>query len=150
MIQVEDSYYNIVGYPPLGWSHQVPMDYIEPKFTWSTNMATPSGHPSTITPDDNPQSPYIIPSYEDSIWSKPPLPITAHIQPVPPTSTEDTTTEPSDETLHRNSIEPLSICNLNLVHNDAINLPPVSPSSTPSPCKNRTQFESLNLHSISR
>ena len=67
-------------------------------------MATHSGCPSTITPDNNPQPPHIIPSYKDSICYEPPLPITTDIQPVPPPPTEDPTTEPSGETLHKNSV----------------------------------------------
>ena len=45
-------------------------------------------------------------------------------------------------------VEPLSIRTLNLVHKDATNLPPIPPSSTPAPCKYRTQFKSLNIHRI--
>ena len=129
-------------------SHQGPNDYIEPKSTWSINMATPSGRPSMITPSDNPQSPHIIPSDYDSICYEHTLPITTDIQPVHPPTTKYPTTETSDETLHKNSVEPLFVRTLNLVKKDATNIPPVPPSSTPAPCKNRTKFESLNLHRI--
>ena len=104
------------------------------------------GH--TITPANNPQSPHIIPLGEDSILSETPLPITTDIQYLPLTPTKDTTTEPSYENLNKNSVEPLSIHTLNLVHKDAKNLLPVPPSTTPAPSKNRTQFESLNLQRI--
>ena len=57
-------------------------------------------------------------------------------------------TEPSDATLHKNYIESISVCTLNLVHRYATNLPHIPLSSTPAPCENRTQFESLNLHRI--
>ena len=56
--------------------------------------------------------------------------------------------EPRDAILHKNSVEPLYIRTLNLVHKDANNIPPTPPSSTPAPCENRTQFNSLNLHRI--
>ena len=56
--------------------------------------------------------------------------------------------EPRNALLHKNSVEPLSLRTLNLVHKDAYNLPPTPPSPTPAPCENRTQFESLNLHRI--
>ena len=55
ILQVEDSYDNIVSYCPLGTSHQGPIDYIEPRSTSSTAMATPSNRPSTITPEPTPQ-----------------------------------------------------------------------------------------------
>ena len=145
---VEDSDDNISNYHPLYLLHQVPMDYIEPKSTWSTNMATPSGRSSTITPADKSQSPYMIPSSEGYICSEPPLPITTYIQPAPLPPTEDPTTEASYETLHKNFLETLSIRNINQSQKYATNLPTVPPSSTPAPCKNRTQFESLNIHRI--
>ena len=125
---MEESYDSIFSYLPLGRSHQGPIEYIEPKYTWSKNMATTSGLPSTVTPSDNPQSPHIIPSDEYSICSEPPPHITTEITPVPLPPTEDPTTEPSDEILQKNSIEPLSICTLNIVHKDATNIPPVPPS----------------------
>ena len=37
---------------------------------------------------------------------------------------------------------------LSTVHIDASNLPPITTSFTPAPCKNRTQFDSLDLHRI--
>ena len=79
-------------------------------------MSTSSGHPPTITPADKPQTPHIVPSDDNYIYSEPPLPITTDIQTVPLPPTKDLTTEPSDETLHNNSVEPLSIRTLNIVH----------------------------------
>ena len=58
-------------------------------------MATPSGCPSTITPVDNPQYPHIIPSDEDSIFSKLNIPITTEINYVFLPPTKDPTIEPS-------------------------------------------------------
>ena len=60
VLQMEDSYDNIVSYHPLGTSYQVPIDYIEPQSTISTAMSTPSGRLSTINPEPTPQSPQII------------------------------------------------------------------------------------------
>ena len=69
ILQVEDSYDNIVSYRSLSASYKGPIDYIEPKTKSSNNMATPSGQTSTITPEPKPQSPHIIPSYDESISS---------------------------------------------------------------------------------
>ena len=107
----------------MGRSHQGPIDYIELESTWSTNMATPSGRPSTITSSDNLQSPHFIPSDKDYICYEPPLPMTTDIQHVPLPPTEDTATEPSDETLHKNYVKPLSISTINIVQKYATNLP---------------------------
>ena len=87
---------NFFSYRTISQSHQVPIDYIEPKSTWSTNMDTPSGRPSTITPADNPQYPHIITLYEDSICSESPIHITTDTQHLPPPPTKGPTTEPSD------------------------------------------------------
>ena len=57
----------IVSYHPLVRSHQVPIDYIDPKSTWSTDIATPYVRPSMVNPTGKPQYPHIIPSDEDSI-----------------------------------------------------------------------------------
>ena len=111
-------------------------------------MATPSGHPSMVTPPYNLPLPHIITSYGYSISYEPPLIFTNDVQPLHPPPTEDPTTEPSGETLYKNSVEPLSICTLHLVYKNDTNLPLVPPSSTPAPFNNRTQFESLNLHRI--
>ena len=121
---------------------------MEPISTSSTAMATPSGHPSTITPEPKPQSPHIISSDEDSISSQAPLSPSIYIDCIPQPSTKFTPTEPSNATLHKNYIKPLSIHTLNIVHINVTNLPPIPPSSTPAPCNNWTQFESLNLHHI--
>ena len=88
-------------------------------------MSTPYGQPSTTNPADKPQSPHIIPPDEYSIYSEPSLPIIACIQSLPLLPTKDPTTEPSDETIHKNYVEPLSICTLNLVQKYSTNLPPV-------------------------
>ena len=111
-------------------------------------MATTSGRPYTITPESKPQSPHIIPSDDESISSQTSLlpSLNSDNQPQPPIKIKSS--EPSDAILHKNSVEPLSIRTLNLVHKDANNLPPIPPSSTPAPCENRTQFDSLNLHRI--
>ena len=93
---MEDSYDIIVIYHPLGQSHQVPIDYIGPKSTWSTNIATPYGRPSTITPANNHQYPNLIPSDEDSLCTEPPLPIVTYIKTVTTPPTKDSNTEPSD------------------------------------------------------
>ena len=104
ILQVEDSYDNIFSYQPLGTSHQGPIDYIEPRSIRSTAMDTPSGRPSTITPDPTTQSPHIIPSDEDSISHKPPLPPSIDTHCLPYTSTNVPPTEPSNGNLHKNSI----------------------------------------------
>ena len=148
ILQVEYSYDNIVRYWPLGTSHQGPIDYIEHISTSSTAMNTPSSRPSTITPDPTPQSPHIITPYEEFISSQPPLPNFIDIDCLPHPLTNVPLTEPRDATLHKNSIEPLSIRTLNMVHRDATNLPFIPPSSTPAPCENLTKFESLNHHRI--
>ena len=96
-------------------------------------MDTPYVRPSTITTSHNPQFSHIIPLDEDYICSKPPINITTDIQYLPPSPTKYPTTEPSNETQHKKSVEPLSIRTLNLVHKDATNLPPVTPSLTPAP-----------------
>ena len=148
IIQVEDSYDNIFSYRSLGASYQCPIKYTEPKSTSSKATDTPSGRPSIINPEPTPQSPHIIPSYEDSISSQASLPPSIYIGCLPQPSTKIKPTEPSDATLHKNSVEPLSISTLNLVHRDAINLLHIPPSSATSPCENKTQFESLNINRI--
>ena len=135
-------------YRPLGQSHQLPIESIETKSICSANMATPSGCPYMVTTIDNLQSPHIIPSDEDSIWSEAPLLITIDIQPLSPPQNYDPSNEPNDETLHKNSVETLSIHTLNLVHSDATNLLPVPPPPSSAPYKNRTHLELLNLHRI--
>ena len=114
----------------------------------STAISTLSVRPSTITTAQTPQSPHIIPSYEESIYYQPPLPPSIDINCLPQPSTKVPYTEPSDATLHKNSIEPRSIRTLNLVHREYTNLPPIPPPLTAEPCENRTQFKSLNLHRI--
>ena len=93
---MEYSYDNIVSYHTLGRSHQVPIGYINYKYKWYTNMATPFGRTSTITPADNHQSPNNIPSDEDSLCTEPPLPIVTYIKTVTTPPTKDSNTEPSD------------------------------------------------------
>ena len=111
-------------------------------------MDTPSGRPSTVTPEPKPLSTHTIPSDEDSISSQAPLPPSIEIDCLPHPSTKVKPTEPSDAKLQKNSIKPLSIRTLNMVHRDATNLLPIPPSLTPAPCDNLTQFESLDLHRI--
>ena len=101
-----------------------------------------------ITPTHTPRSPHIIPSDEESLSSKHPLPPSIDINCLPQPPTNAPPTEPRNETPHKNSVEPLSTCTINLVHKDATTLPPIPPSSTPEPFENRTQFKSLNLRRI--
>ena len=111
-------------------------------------MPTPSGRQSTITTEPKPQSPPIIPSDEESISSQSTLPPSIDIYSIPQPLNKFPPTEPSDATLHKNSIKTLSICTLDLIYIGATSLPPIPPSLTPSPCENWTQFESLNIHRI--
>ena len=148
ILQVEDSYYNIVSYRPLVTSHQVPIDYMEPISTRSTTMATPSGLPSMIYPAEIPQTPHNIPSYENSLSFQHPLPPYKYINCLPQPPTKVPPTETRNANLHKNSLETLSVRTLNLVHKDATNLPTIPPSSTSAPCDNCTQFKSLNIHLI--
>ena len=146
IIQLDYSWDNIVRYPPLGTSHQGPIDYIEPIATTSTSMDTPSGCSSLITSDPTPQSPHIIPSDEESVFFQPHPPPSIDIAYLPQPPTKVPPTEPRNATMHKNSIEPLSSCTPNLVHKDTTNIPHIPPSLAPAPFKNQTQFKSLNLH----
>ena len=112
------------------------------------STTTPSGRPSTITPELTHQSPHIIPSDDESITYQTSLSASLKSDNKPQSLINIKANEPSDALLHKNSVEPLSLRTLNLVHKDASNLPHIPPSSTPAPCENRTQFESLNLHRI--
>ena len=76
------------------------------------------------------------------------LPPSIYIKCLPQPPTKVPPTEPSNETLHKNSVEPISIRTLNMVHKGATNIPPVPHLSKPAPCKNSTQFKSLNIHII--
>ena len=80
-----------------------------------------------------PQSLQIIPSDEESISDQAPLPPSIDIDCLPQPSTKFTPTDPSGTTLHKNSIKPISIRTLNLVHTDATNIPPIPPSLTLAP-----------------
>ena len=51
ILQVEDSYENLVSYQSLSASYKGPINYMEPKAPSSKTMATPSGRPYTITPE---------------------------------------------------------------------------------------------------
>ena len=148
ILQVEDSYDNIVSYRSIGASYKVPINYIEPKSTSSDTMATHSVRPYTSTPEPKPQSLHIIPSDEESISSYSSRLPSLNIYNQPQPSINIKSSEPSNEILHKNSVEPLSVRTLNLVHGYAKNLPPIPPSLTSAPCENRTQFESLNIHRI--
>ena len=94
----------IVSYRPLGTSHQGPIDYIEPRYTSFTAMATLYGRPYMITPEPTPQSPHIIPSDKESISYKPPIPPSIDIDCIPQPSTRVPPNKPINATLHKNSI----------------------------------------------
>ena len=111
-------------------------------------MATPSGRPSTITPEPTPQSHHIILSNEESISSQASLTRSINIYGLPQYLTKITPTDPRNATLHKKSVKPLSIHTLNLFHRDSSNLCPIPTSSKAETCENLTQFESLNLHRI--
>ena len=95
-------------------------------------MATPSGRPPTITPEPKPQSPHIIPSYDESISSQTSILPSLNSDNQPQPLIEIKSSEPSDAILHKKSVEPLSIRALNLVHKDANHLPPIPPLLTPA------------------
>ena len=132
----------------MGPWYEAPIDCIEPKCTSSKAMTTPYGRPSTIALEPTPHSSHIIPSNEESISCQASLPPSIDIDCLPQYLTKITSTDPSDATVRKNSVEPLSISTINVVHRCARNLPPILPSSTPAPCDYWTQFESLNLHHI--
>ena len=111
-------------------------------------MATPSGLPSTITPEPKPQSPHIIPSDDESISPQNSLLTSLNSNNHPQTLIKIKASDRSNAILHKNLVEPLSIRTLNLVHKYANNIFPIPPSWTPAPCENKTQFESLNIHCI--
>ena len=90
-------------------------------------MATPSGRPYIINPEPKPQSPHIIPSDYESISSQTYLLPSLNSDNQPQNLIEIKASEPSDAIIHNNSVEPLSIRTLNLVHKDANNLPPIPP-----------------------
>ena len=101
-------------------------------------MTTPSGKPSTITTKLTHQSPHVIPSDDEFITSQTSLPSSLQSDNQPQYLINIKASEPRDALLHKNSVEPLSLRTLNIVHKDASNLPPIPPSSTPAPCDNRT------------
>ena len=101
-------------------------------------METTSGRPFTITPEPKHQSPHIVPSDDESITSQTSLLPSLHSDNQPQPLINIKSSEPSDALLHKNLVEPLSILTLNIVHKDASKLPPIPPSSTPTPCENRT------------
>ena len=88
ILQLEYSHDDIVSYRPMVQSHQGPIDYIDPKSTWSINRSTPYGCPSMVTNPYKLPPPHIITPYEDAISSESPLPITTDVQPLPPPPTE--------------------------------------------------------------
>ena len=148
ILQVEDLYENLVSCQSLGSYYNVPIDYIEPKAPSSKTMETPSGRSSTITPEPTHQLPHIIPSDDESITSQTSLAPSFQSDNQPQPLINIKSSDPNDSLLHKNSLEPLSLRTLKLIHKDTSNLPPIPPSSTPAPCENRTQFNSLNLHRI--
>ena len=90
-------------------------------------MTTPSGRPSTITTEPKHQSPHIIPSDNESIASQTSLLPSLHSDNKPQPLIKIKASEPSDELIHKNLVEPLSICTINIVHKDTTNLPPIPP-----------------------
>ena len=88
-------------------------------------MATPSGRPSTITPEPTHQSPHIIPSDYGSITSQTSLPPSLQCNNQPQPLIHIKASEPSDALLHKNLVEPISLRTLTLVHKDASKLPPI-------------------------
>ena len=93
-----------------------------------------------VTPTENHHSPHVIPSENESISYETSIDIVAEVQPIPPSPTDEKTTEPSNKKPQKNYSEPLSTHTLNLVHHNVSNLPSIPPFSTPAPCENRTQF----------
>ena len=85
----------------------------------------------------------------ESISSQTHLPPSIDIDCLTQSSSKVPPNEPSYVTLKNNSIEPLFIRTINLVHRDATNIPPIPPSLTLAPCENLTNFEPLNIHRIS-
>ena len=111
-------------------------------------MATPSGRPSTITPEPKPQSSHIIPSDDESISSQNSLLPSLNSNNKPQPLIKVKPSEPSDTITHNNLVETLYVRSINLVYKDTNNLPPIPPSSTPAPSENIIHFEPLNLHRI--
>ena len=99
------------------------------------------------TPENHP-SPHVIPYDNESIFFGTSLPVIEEAQPLPPSPTENPTTEHIDETLHNKSTEPLCTRTIYLLHHDVSNIPYVTQLPTPSSYKNIMQFELLNLHRI--
>ena len=124
ILQVEESYENLISYQSLRASYTGPIDYIEPKTPSSKTMTTPSGRPSTITPELTTQSPHIILSDDESITSQTSLPASLQSDNQPQTLINIKSSEPSNALIHKNSVEPLYLCTLKLVHKDDYNLPP--------------------------
>ena len=104
ILQVEDSYDNIVSHQSLGTSYKGPIDYIEPKATSYKTMMTPSDLPSTITTEPKPQSPHIIPSDDESILSQTSLLPSLNSDNQPQPSIEIKSSEPSDAITHKNLV----------------------------------------------
>ena len=93
-----------------------------------------------ITPPENRPSPHTIPSDNESISSETSISVTTEAQPLHLYPTDKLTTEPSDETPQKNSIETLSTRTLHILHHNVSNLSSIPPSSTPASYKNRTPF----------
>ena len=67
-------------------------------------MATLSGRPYKITPEPTPQSPHIIPSYEESISPQISLPPSLKIYYPPQTSIKIKAADPNNEIIHKNLV----------------------------------------------
>ena len=91
------------------------------------STTTPSGRPSTITPELTHQSPHIIPSDDESITYQTPLSESLKSDNKPQSLINIKANEPSNALLHKNSVEPLSLRTLNLVNTHASNLPIIPP-----------------------
>ena len=99
------------------------------------------------TPENHP-SPYVFPYDNESIIFETSLPVIEEDQTLPPSPTENPTTEYSDETLDKKSTENLSTHTIYLLNHDVYNIPYVTQLPTPSSYKNRMKSEFLNLHRI--
>ena len=88
------------------------MDYIETKSNDSTPTTTPSGRPYMVTYSENHSYPHIITYKNEYIYSEPSLNIVADVQYLLTSQIEYPSTEPSDETIQKNSAEPLYTHNI--------------------------------------
>lgn len=128
VLQIDDSTDNLLSYAPLGRITTSRLDYAQPRARNSTTIKpTTSGEGSS------------------SVATSP---------------ADDTTVATSESSLHdvkaeSSSDEPLHTSNPNLtqhqlksIHHNINTLPPIRSSNVPSPCENRTSFDSLTIHKI--